>query len=142
METATVTFRARIEKRKGDTLVEWATSRKDTIMNAMFHKKATRIRPKKIAFRLELRNRFETLQELDDINTMSENITDMIQQTASRVAKAVYKPHKSRISSPTRVLVTKRREMAGNGDNKQRIECARPSKRKQERTSGNITIRS
>ena len=35
---------------------------------------------KKIEFQLELRNRFETLQELDDIDTMTETITDVIQQ--------------------------------------------------------------
>ena len=40
-------------------------------------------RSKKIEFQLELRNRFETLQELDDIETISETITDMIQQSAS-----------------------------------------------------------
>ena len=57
---------------------------------------ATRIGSKKIEFQLELRNRFETLQELDDIDT----ITDMIQQSTSKVAKAINKPHTSRISSP------------------------------------------
>ena len=52
---------------------------------------------------------------------MSEIITDMIQQSASRVAKVINKPQKSRISSPTRALMTKRREMAENGDNNQEI---------------------
>ena len=83
---------------------------------------ATRIGSKKIEFQLELRNRLETLQELDNIDTLSKTISDMIQQSASRVAKAINKSHKSRISSPTRALMTKRREMAGNADNKQRIE--------------------
>ena len=54
---------------------------------------------------------FETLLELDDIDTMSETITDMIQQSTSREATAVNKPLKSRIPSPTRALMTKRREM-------------------------------
>ena len=45
--------------------------------------------------------KFETQQELDDIDTTRETITDMIQQSASRVAKAINKPLKSRISSPT-----------------------------------------
>ena len=49
---------------------------------------ATRIGSKKIEFQLKLRNRFETLHELDDIDTMSETITYIIQQSASRVAKA------------------------------------------------------
>ena len=55
---------------------------------------------------------------------MSEAITDMIQQSASRVAKAINKPLKSRISSPTQALMTKRREMVENGDDKQPIEYA------------------
>ena len=42
---------------------------------------ATQIGSKKIEFQRELRNRFETL-ELDGIDTMSETITDMIQQSA------------------------------------------------------------
>ena len=85
---------------------------------------APRIGSKKIEFQLELRNRFETLQELDDIDTMSETVTYIIQQNALRVAKTINMPHQSRISSPTRALMTKRREMAENGDNKQRIEYA------------------
>ena len=66
-----------------------------------------------------------TLQELDDIGTMSQTITDMIHQSAStsRVAKAINTPLKSRISSPTRALMTNRREMVGN-DDKQRIVYA------------------
>ena len=50
---------------------------------------ATRIGSKKIEFQLELRNRFETLQELDDIDNMSETISEMIQQSAATVAKAI-----------------------------------------------------
>ena len=68
---------------------------------------ATRIGPKKIEFQLELRNRFETLQELDDIDTMSETITDIIQQSASRVPKAINRPHKS---SPDDEMSKKRRQ--------------------------------
>ena len=49
------------------------------------------IRSKKIEFQLELRTRFEKLQELDDIDTMSETIT--------------YKPLKSRILSPIRTVM-------------------------------------
>ena len=82
---------------------------------------ATQIGSKKIKFQLEMKKRFETLQEQDDINTMSETITNMVIQSASRVAKAINKQQKWRISSPTRVLMTKRREMVENGDNKQRI---------------------
>ena len=60
----------------------------------------TQIGSNNLEFQLQLRNRLETLQELDD--TMSEITTDMIQQSASRVAKAINKPLKSRISSPIR----------------------------------------
>ncbi len=62
---------------------------------------ATQTGSKKIAFQLELRNRFETLQELDDIDTKSETITDMILENAPRVAKAINKPLKLKISSST-----------------------------------------
>jgi len=53
---------------------------------------------------------------------MSETTTDMIQQSAFKLAKAINKPLKLRISSPTKALMTKRREMLGNGDDKQQIE--------------------
>ena len=81
-------------------------------------------RPPRI-FQLEMRNRFDTLQELDDIYIMSKTITGMIQQSTSRVAKAINKPQKSTIPSTTRALMTKRREMAENGDNKQRMNRVR-----------------
>ena len=83
---------------------------------------AAQIGSTKIEFQLELRNRFETLQELDDIDTMSETIRVMIQLNSSRVAKTINKPLNSMISSPTRALMMKRREMVENGDDKQRIE--------------------
>ena len=51
---------------------------------------ATRIGSKKIEFQLELRYRFDALQELDDIDIMSEIITDMILKSASRVAKEIH----------------------------------------------------
>ena len=135
---------SKAKNERGDNAVEWATSRKYTIMNAIFQKKAgrrwswkspngvtkteidyilknrldivtditvinqvnigsdhrmvmsiikldveverkqimtkmqprvyaTQIQSKKIEFQLELRNRLETLQDLDDIDTMSKN---------------------------------------------------------------------
>jgi len=48
---------------------------------------ATQIGTTKAEFQLELRNRFETLQKLDDIDTMSETITYMVLQSASRELK-------------------------------------------------------
>ena len=53
---------------------------------------------------------------------MRETVTDMIQQSASRVAKASNK-QKSRMSSPIASMMT-RREMVENGDNNQRRESA------------------
>ena len=46
----------------------------------------------------------------------------MAHQSASNVAKAINKPHTSSISSPTRALITKRRKISENGENKQRID--------------------
>ena len=157
METATGKFGLELRNERGNTLVEWATSRKYKIRNVMFQKKAWRrwtwtnpnggtktkidyiltnssdivtdvvvinqvhmgshhrmvmintkvevevkrenlttkrpprvdaaqVDSKKIEFQLELRNRFETLQELDDIDTMSETITDLIQQRFNKIA--------------------------------------------------------
>ena len=60
-----------------------------------------RIGSKKIECELELRKRFETLQQLNDINTLKGTITYMTQKSASRVAKAINKPQKPRILSPT-----------------------------------------
>ena len=72
------------------------------------------IRIKKNEFQLELKNRFTALQELDDIDTLNENITEMIQQTATSIAKQNTKRDKSRLSTQTRALMKKRREMVKN----------------------------
>ena len=63
-------------------------------------------------FQLELKNRFTALQELDDIDTLNENITEMIQQMATSIAKQNTKQDKSRLSTQTRAL--KNREMVKN----------------------------
>ena len=60
---------------------------------------------KKNEFQLELKNRFTGLQELDDIDTLNENITEMIQQTAISIAKQNTKRDKSRLSTQTRALI-------------------------------------
>ena len=60
---------------------------------------------KKNEFQLELKNKFTALQELDDIDTLNENITDMIQQTAISIAKQNTKQDKSRLSTQTRALM-------------------------------------
>ena len=70
---------------------------------------ATQQGSKKIQFQLELRNRFETLQVPDDMGTITETITNLIQQSAWGVAKAKSKPLISRISLQKLALITKRR---------------------------------
>ena len=67
-------------------------------------------------------NRFETLHALDNIDTIRETITEMIQQSESRETESINKSHKSRISSTAPVLKAKRNKFVRNGDNKQRIE--------------------
>ena len=42
METATANFELELKNEKGETLVEWATSRKYKIMNTIFQKKEER----------------------------------------------------------------------------------------------------
>ena len=64
---------------------------------------------KKNEFQLELKNRFTALKELDDIDTINENITEMIQQTATSIAKQNTKRDNSRLSTQTRALMKKRR---------------------------------
>jgi len=54
----------------------------------------SRIKEDRIPTRIE-----NPIRELDDIDTMSETITDLIQQSSTRVAKAINKTLKSRISS-------------------------------------------
>ena len=66
----------------------------------------------------------------------------MIQQSASRVAKEINKQQKSTISYPTRALMTKSREMVTIYNEQSRQKYAGPTKRMQERTSGNTTMRS
>ena len=59
---------------------------------------------------------------------MSETITDMIQQSTSRVAKPINKPLKSR----------KQRELVENDDDKQRIEYAETCKTIKKKTREDI----
>ena len=61
---------------------------------------------------------------------MSESITDMNEHCASRVAKVITKPLKSRILSPTRALMMNRREMMQSSYDKEQIKYARPQKKK------------
>ena len=61
--------------------------RKQMIANRSPRVDITQIVSKKFELQLKLRNRLETLQELDDIDTLSETISDMIQQSAFNIAE-------------------------------------------------------
>ena len=60
-------------------------------------------------FQLELKNRFTALEERGDINSLNENIAEMIQQSSMSIAKQTKKQKKPKISSPTRALIKKHR---------------------------------
>ena len=66
---------------------------------------------KKNTFQLELNNRFTALEEHDDMDSLNKNMTEMIQQSAMSLAKQTKKLKKPKISSPTRALMKKCREM-------------------------------
>ena len=67
-------------------------------------------------------NRFAALEERDDIDSLNKNMTEMIQQSATSIAKQTKKQRKARISSPTRALIKKRREVIENKTTRDRIE--------------------
>ena len=69
---------------------------------------------KKNTFQLELKNRFTALEEHDDMDSLKKNITEMIQQSALSIAKQTKKQKNPKISSHTRALMKKRREMIEN----------------------------
>ena len=57
-----------------------------------------------------LLNLVKSLEEHDDMDSLNKNTTEMIQQSAMRIAKQTKKQKKPKISSPTRALKKKRRE--------------------------------
>ena len=69
---------------------------------------------KKNTFQLELKNRFTALEEDDDMDSLYKNMTYMIQQSAMGIPKQTKKQKKPKLSSPTRALMKKRREMIEN----------------------------
>ena len=50
---------------------------------------------KKNTFQLELKNRFTALEENDDMDSLTKNMTDMIQQSAMSIAKLTKKLKKA-----------------------------------------------
>ncbi len=94
-------------------------------------------------FQLELKNRFTALEERGDIDSLNENIAEMIQQSAMSRAKQTKKQKKPKISSHTslRALITERRipktwKEANNGD----IFQEREQKRHQELQTNLLAI--
>ena len=69
---------------------------------------------KKNTFQLEMRNRFTALEEQDDMDSLNKNMTEIIQQSAMSIAKQTKKQKKPKMSSPTRALMKKRREVIEN----------------------------
>ena len=93
---------------------------------------------KKTTFQFELKNRFTALEEHDDMNSLNENITEIIQQSAMSIAKETKKQKKPKISSPTRALMEKRREMIENNtprDHIQYVEICKTIKKKVKRST-------
>ena len=70
----------------------------------------------------ELINRFTALEKHDDMDSLNKNMTEMIQQSAMSIAKQTKKYKKSNMSSPTRALMKKPREMIENNTPRDHIE--------------------
>ena len=85
--------------------------------------KRTRVGTKKNTFQLELKkNRFTALEERDDMDSLNKNMTEMIKQSALSIAKQTKKQKNPKISSPTRALMKKRREMIENKTPRDHVE--------------------
>ena len=77
---------------------------------------------KKNTFQLELKNMFTALEEHDDMDSLNKNMTEIIQQSAMSIATQTKKQIKPKISSITRALMKKRREMIENETPRYHIE--------------------
>ena len=73
-------------------------------------------------FQLELKNTITALEEHDDMDSINKNMTEMIQQSATSIAKQTKKQKKPKMSSTTRALTKKRREMIENNTPRDHIE--------------------
>ena len=105
-----ITLNTRAERRK--LLNKNTRTRVDTQM----------IGTKNNTFQLKLKNRFTALEEHDDMDSLNKNMTEMIQQSAMSIAKQTKKQKKPKMSSPTRALMKKRREMIENNTPRDHIE--------------------
>ena len=79
------------------------------------------------------------LEERDDIDSLNKNMTEMIQQSAMRTAKQTKKQKKPKISSPTRALIKKRREMIENNTPRDHIEYVEICKTIKKKVRGDIS---
>ena len=102
MVMGSITLNTRAERRK--LLNKNTRTRGDTQM----------IGTKRNTFQIELKNRFTALEEHDDMDSLNKNMTEVIQQSALSIAKQTKKQTNPKISSPTRALMKKRREMIEN----------------------------
>ena len=85
---------------------------------------------------------FSNLEEHDDMDSLNKNMTKMVQQSAMSIAKKNKKQKTPKISSPTRALLSKRRETIENETSKdyiQYVEICKPYKRKLGKISGSTT---
>ena len=110
MVMGSITLNTRAERRK--LLNKNTRTRVDTQM----------IGTKKNTFQIELKNRFTALEEHDDMDSLNKNMTEMIQQSALSIAKQTKKQKNQKISSPTRALMKKHREMIENETPRDHIE--------------------
>ena len=110
MVMGSITLNTRAERRK--LLNKNTRTRVDTQM----------IGTKKNTFQLELKNRFTALEEHDDMDSLNKNMTEIIQQSAMSIAKQTKRQKKPKISSPTKALMKKRREMIENNTPRDHIE--------------------
>ena len=99
---------------------------------------------KKNTFQLELNSRFPALhvEEHDGMESLNKNMTEMIQQSAMSISKPTKKQKKTKISSPTRVLMKKRREMIENKtprDHIEYVEICKTIQRKAREYTGSTT---
>ena len=110
MVMGTITLNTRAERRK--LLNNNTRTRVDTQM----------IGSKKNTFQLELKNRFTALEEHYEMDSLNKKMTEMIQQSAMSIPKQTKKQKKPKISSPTRALMKKHREIIENKPPRDHIE--------------------
>ncbi|XP_072016969.1 uncharacterized protein [Amphiura filiformis] len=96
------------------------------------HRKADleNLKTKKEEFQLELKNRFQALQEKEDtdLDNWNDQLLDIIEESALQVAGKARKEKESKISDSTKQLLEKRRYMKRDGIGIQNIEYSETCK--------------